>query len=324
MTTESPSGATPTAAGERPLEVRIAEACNREPMPDTTPEAVLERLQAEVPELSIRHATVRTGWHRLGGIVDADYRPVARNIEHWAEDVSGGDLDLLMDQCAEIHGFVTKLEGATHYLTAATGECAADFIQIEIEGLQEVIDRPLWDPDWMPDDIADFCDPLDFPHLEPEPIGPPRLLLRRLVRVRELIAAGDAGKKIERFLADWDRSSAGESARFCDHWILGIREYQDTQGDGRLTAQPVALFNGEEGELPDEEVARGSVLANLIHAFDRRCGYHFAWYFHMLTRRRVSYQLAESVHSDLMGAFDYLPAKDIRVLRDWYDEPYSV
>ena len=41
-------------------------------------------------------------------------------------------------------------------------------------------------------------------------------------------------------------------------------------------------------------------------------------------RSGVSYQLAESVHADLMGAFDYLPAKDLAVLRDWYNAPYSV
>ena len=65
-------------------------------------------------------------------------------------------------------------------------------------------------------------------------------------------------------------------------------------------------------------------LANLIHGFDRHMGYHFAWYFHMLTLRRVSYKLAEAVHADQMGAFDYLPARDLTLLREWYDAPYSL
>jgi hypothetical protein len=80
----------------------------------------------------------------------------------------------------------------------------------------------------------------------------------------------------------------------------------------------------DETGLSDEEIGRGAALANLIHGFDRHRGYHFAWYFHMLTQRRVSHKLAEAVHADLMGAFDYLPPKDIGVLRDWYDAPYSV
>jgi len=38
----------------------------------------------------------------------------------------------------------------------------------------------------------------------------------------------------------------------------------------------------------------------------------------MLTRRLVSHRLAEAVHADQMGAFDYLPARDLAVLRDWH------
>lgn len=177
----------------------------------------------------------------------------------------------------------------------------------------------------MPDDLEEFIDPLDFPRLEPEPIGAPRLVFRRLVRVADLLDSDDASENIKRFLNDWNRSSAGESARFCDHWCLSIREYQDTQGDGHLSAKPVRLpWSGEAPALPDEVVARGAALANLIHDYDRHQGYHFAWYFHMLTQSRVSYRLAEAVHADLMGAFDYLPARDIAVLRDWYDAPYGV
>jgi hypothetical protein len=321
--TETLTAETQGPCGARLLEVRIAQACALGPVP-ATPDALVANLQAQVPELDLAYATARTGWHRLGGVVDADYRPLARDIEVWAEQVADGDLDRLLDHCTELHGFATRLEGRTHYLTAVTGERAADFIQIEIEELQEVIHRPLWTPDWLPDDLTDFCDPLEFPRLEPELIGPPRLLVRRLVRVPELLASADAGPRIKRFFADWDRSSAGESACFCERWILSIREYQDASRAGRMSAKPIAILSGEEGELPDEAVGRGAILANLIHAFDRRCGYHFAWYFHMLTRRRVSYQLAESVHADLMGAFDYLPAKDLAVLRDWHKEPYSL
>ena len=312
-----------SGAADIPLAVRIADGCNGRAV-SMSPDDILAALQAQAPELELRYAMVRSGWHRLGGVVDANYRPLARHIGEWAQAQSEGDLARLMDKCADIRGFVTRLEGRTHYLTAVTGERAQDFVQIEIEQVQEVIERPLWDPDWLPDDLEEFIDPMGFPRLEPEPVAPPRLLFRRLVPVAELLSSGDAGRNLVRFLSDWDRSSAGESARFCDHWVLSIREYRDTQGDGHLSAKPIALPRGESLELPDEVVARGAKLANLIHGFDRRTGYHFAWYFHMLTRRRVSHQLAEAVHADLMGAFDYLPARDIAVLRDWYDVPYSV
>ena len=310
-------------AGEVPLQVRIAAACDEE-LTSVSPDAILARLQKQAPELQLRHAIARTGWHRLGGVVDARYRRVSRHIGEWAEQQFNGDMATLMDKCAGIHGFVTRLEGCTHYITAATGERAQDFLQIEVEQLQEVIERPLWDPDWMPDDLEDFVDPLDFPHLEPEPVGLPRLLFRRVVNVADFLDSEGASNNIKRFLTDWDRSSAGESARFCDYWCLGIREYQNSQGDSRMSAKPVPLPGGEVLDLPDEVVGRGATLANLIHGFDRHRGHLFAWYFHMLTQRRVSYQLAEAVHADLMGAFDYLSARDIAVLRDWHNDPYSV
>ena len=153
----------------------------------------------------------RGGWHRVGGVVDTEYRRVALHIGAWVAEQYDGDLGQLMDKCGEIRGFATRLEGCTHYITAATGERAQDFVQIEIEALQEVLERPLWDPDWMPDDL-----PLDFPRVEPEPIGPPRLLFRRLVRVADFMDSSDASANLKRFLSDWDRSSVGESARFSD------------------------------------------------------------------------------------------------------------
>ncbi len=305
------------------IQSRIANACNRE-LTSVSPPAILARLQEQVPELVLRHAMTRTGWHRLGGVVDADYRPVVQHIDTWAQEQSGGDLERLMDKCAASSGFVTRLEGRTHYLTAVTGERARDYIQIEVEQVQEVIERPLWTPDWTPEDLEDFIDPLDFPRLASEPVAPPRLLFRRLVQVADFIDSEDASANIRRFLGDWDRSSASESTCFCDHWILGIRDYRDTQGDDRLSAKPILLANGEIPNLPAEIVTRGADLANLIHGFDRRIGYHFAWYFHMLTRRQVSHELATAVHADLMGDFDYLPAWDSAVLQDWCDAPYSV
>ncbi len=333
----APSMAPFAAASDRPLEVRLAEACMRSPI-DLSPAGIVAALQGQAPGTLLRYGMARAGWHRLGGVVDQDLRPVARHLREWAEAQGGEDVDFLLKRCAELEaargGFVTRLEGCTHYITALTGERARDFIQIEIEQVQEVVERRLWDPERLPDDLEDFIDPADFTRLAPRPVGPPRLLFRRLLRVSEFVASEDAGGNLKRFLADWDRSSAGEGTRFADHWILSVQEYRDTQGDGRLTAKPVPLPGADRAELPDEimgpaatetggRIPRGAALANLIHGFDRQLGYHFAWFFHMLSRRRVSYRLAEAVHADLMGAFDYLPARDIAVLRDWHDAPYS-
>ncbi|EGV30148.1 hypothetical protein ThidrDRAFT_2898 [Thiorhodococcus drewsii AZ1] len=305
------------------LDLKVAEICRSVEVTDGIA-PLIEAIQAVLPDLSVRHAMTRSGWHRLGGVVDLDGNRIAHNITEWAEAESEGDIDELMFKLSDVQYFATRLNGQTHYLVAQTGPRARDYIQIEIEQLQEVLDRCISDPDWFPDSIADFVDPVDFPRLEPEPVGSPRLLFRRLVRVSDLMDSQDAGSHLMRFLDEWDRSSAAESEGFCRHWVLSIREYQDRDGDGHLTAKPVPVVANPLPVLSDSQVARGSGLANQIHGFDREAGYPFAWYFHMLTNRKVSHKLAEAVHADLMGAYDYLPARDLKVLRDWYQDPYGL
>ncbi|HYN77205.1 MAG TPA: hypothetical protein VES73_05370 [Lamprocystis sp. (in: g-proteobacteria)] len=304
------------------LAVRVAEACARLPA-GADLAALVAAIQTIRPDEEVRHAMTRGGWHRLGGIVDLDGRRIADHISEWAQSTSGGDIDDLMVKVSELRYFATRINGQTHYLVVPTGPVARDFIQIEVEEVQEVLDRCLTDPDWFPDSIAEFVDPLDFPRLEPEPVGAARMVFRRLVRVDQLMDSTDSGPRLRRFLDDWDRSSAGETSTFCEHWVLSIREYRDQDGDDHLSAKPVPIATGEPPSLPDAEIARGAKLANQIHGFDRVLGYPFAWYFYMLTNPKVSHKLAEAVHADLIGAYAYLPVRDLKVLRDWYNQPYG-
>jgi hypothetical protein len=230
----------------------------------------------------------------------------------------------LLFKLSTVQYFATRLNGQTHYLVAHTGPAAADSIQIEVEEVQEVLERCITDSDWFPDSIEEFVDPLDYPRLEPEPVGPPRLLFRRLVQIGDLLASQDVSRQVRRFLEDWDRSSAGEAACFSDHWVLSLREYRDRDGEGRLTAKPVPTFAGIIPAVPSDLAVRGAELANLIHGLDRQIGYPFAWFFHMLTDKHISHHLPEAVHADLMGAYAYLAARDLKVLRDWYEQPYGV
>jgi len=304
-------------------DLNVAQACAALPEGADLP-ALIAAIEGVLPGLEVRHVLTRGGWHRLGGVVDLDGRRIARHIETWAEAESQGDIETWLCKLAELRYFATRLNGQTHYLVACTGPAAADYIQIEIEEIQEVLERCITDPDWFPDSIAEFVDPLDFPRLDPEPVGVPRLLFRRLVQVSDLLRSPDASVALRRFLDDWDRSSAGECAAFSDHWVLSLREYQDRDGEGRLTAKPASTLSDPIPAVPDNLTARGAELANLIHGLDRRIGYPFAWFFQMLTDKRISHRLADAVHADLMGAYAYLPARDLKVLRDWYDRPYGV
>lgn len=312
----------PDAAQAQGLDLRVAQACAALPE-GATPEDLTAAIQAVLPDLEVRHVLSRGGWHRLGGVVDINGERIARHIGEWAEAEADGDVENLLAKLSGLVYFATRLNGQAHYLVARTGPAAADYLQIEIEALEEVLDHCITDPDWCPDSIGEFVDPLDFPRLEPEPAGPPRLVFRRLVQVGDLTRAPDASLKVRRFLDDWDRSSAGESACFSDHWVLSLREYQDRDGEGHLTAKPVSTFAGEAPAVSSDLEARGADLASLIHGLDRQIGYPFAWFFHMLTDKRISHRLAEAVHADLMGAYAYLPARDLKVLRDWYAHPYG-
>ena len=285
-------------------------------------------LQALIPGSEVKRVLTRGNWYRLGGVVNAGYERVTDNIAHWAERESGGDVDELIYRYMDKGYFATRYAGKTHYFTIPGGDAAGDFTQLEIEELQEVLDRPLIDRDWFPDSLEEFLDPLDYPRLEPEAIGRPRFVFRRITPVASLLddvqRMNRTSGKLERLFQDWDESSATEGEHFCRHWVLALRQYMDSDGVCRFTARPVSTFAGELPALPAGESLQGVELARAIHDYDRRIGYPFAWYFTMLCRKADNYTLAEAVLRDLMGAYDYLPARDLRVLRRWVERPCGV
>lgn len=70
------------------------------------------------PDADFQCVLSRGGWHRPGGVVDADYQSVSDNIMQWAETVSGGDVDTLIADYQESGYFATRMAGKTHYFTA--------------------------------------------------------------------------------------------------------------------------------------------------------------------------------------------------------------
>ena len=289
------------------------------------PEALPDVLSTIMPGFEL--VMTRGHWYRLGGVVDGDYQRVSDSIAKWAEEASDGDIDELIATHMDSGYFATRLSGRTHYLTAPCGEGAADFVQLEVEQLQEVLDRPLVDRDWYPDSMEEFVDPIDYPRLEPEPIGKPMFRFRRVTWIDNLLnddGAPDRGQRdLRRFFADWDASSAHE-AGFCRHWVLALREYTDRDGSVRLSAKPLSTFAEELPQLPSGESLSGANLANALHAYDREMGFPFAWFFMMLSHKASNYTLADAVLRDQIGAYDYLPARDLKVLRDWEVRPYAV
>lgn len=305
----------------------VAGLCAFTPVkPDHRP--LLHNLAKVLPELEFSLVLTRGGWHRVGGLLSADGARITHDLREWIEQECGGDVDVLSANYVHEGCIVTHLHGKTHYLVARTGDAPEAFIQLEIEELHEAVDHTLFEDSVMPDDIDDLIDPAGVTRLKQEPVGDARYIFRRMTDIADYINSMEKirGKwpSIKRFMQDWARSSASESGAFSDCWVFGLHAYSDEYGEPVIQAQPVSTHSGAIPRLEKSEITRGSKLANMIHGFDRDMGYPMAWYFYMLSHSAVPYQLAEAIHRDQMGAYDYLPPKDLKVLIDWYNKPYSV
>ncbi len=317
-----------TAASNPPDPLQLNAACESA-SPNTGESGLIAALQPLFPGLRIRHALTRGGWHRLGGVVDGEHRPVASNIRQWAEQESAGDIDQLVAKYLDAGYFATHIEGKTHFLVASAGEAPEAFMQIEVEELQEEVERILIDADWQPDDIEEFLDPLDYPLLEPEPVDEPHYLFRRLFDIQALIASFDPRdaesepSKYRRFLYEWTRSSAGQSA-FCEHWVFAVQETLDSDGDTAYTAKPISTHPEGPAEAKALQGLTGTELAKGIQRFDKILGYPMAWYFFLVTHSAISHDLASRIHQDHQGEYAYLAKKDLDLLENWLDHPYAL
>lgn len=307
----------------------LAEACVQIPVAQG-PAGLTRELARIAPQYDFREVLARGGWYRLGGVVDAQGRHIADDLEHWAqEELANHDDDLAAVAAAhaDIHLRATRLTGKTHYWVARTGNGAADFLQIEIEELQEVACHPLFPDGAVPATLEDLVDPRDAcPGSQPA-LGMPFYTLRRVTDIADFLAGMRAQKPepqpAHRFVADWERSSAGHASDFSNHWVYAVREHLDRYRQPIRSASPVAALNGAPPRFEGAHGARGLALAAALQQFDKQLGYPMAWFFHMLTTRSVPHAVATVVVEDVQGGFNYLPDRDVRVVRDWLHRPYG-
>lgn len=308
------------------LSQRLTEVCTLS-LPDSNHEALLANICQAIPEKNFHLSLSRDGWHRLGGVFDNYGERVAYKLEDWYQ-AQGLDLFDLVEKYQDSGYQVSTLNGTTHYFTACTGNEPGQFIQLEIEEITEVVDRNLIEPSHIPDTVDELLEPDDFPKLEPARIIRHYYRFRRITDIEDFIARmGEDSEHIlpvHRWFTDWIHSSASEKSVFCEQWVMALREYTDGYGEPRMEAKPISASPGELDELDPDITMRGSKLANAIHAFDRQAGYPMAWYFYMLTRKKVSPRIAEAIHNDLQGAYAYLAPRDVIILNQWIADPYSV
>ncbi len=308
----------------------ITECCKKI-VPDKNDAVLLAKLQSLIPDYPVRLALTSDEWYRLGGVVDPEGNRIAKDLVEWAERTyieCGQNLQTLIDHTLEQKLIATKQTGRTLYFVVQTGEKAEDFTLIEIDKTHEVSDRMLVDENSPPEDLEEFIDPLQRFCIDSFCFGHSRYTYRRKTDVAifmEVINERHPNEHpVQRFMDDWNRSSAGQEKHLSQSWI--IRPYRHT---GRFGEQIVnaEIINIETTNLPNlEDFAgkKGNALSNILTRFDRQAGYPFAWFFYMLKGKMVSTDSAEAVFRDISGDFSYLSPRDEAVLRDWIASPYNV
>ncbi len=309
----------------------LTEACGRIE-PTAGAEALRRCIQDALRPLEVRRLSIDDEWYRLGGVVTADGDRVAESLYEWADAESGGDALELLARYGDAGYCATAISGRTHYFIAAQGPGPLEFLQVEVDEIQEVVERPLFDPDRIPDTLEDVIDPLGGVRLPPRPLAPPRYVFRRAVdwsgRFGELTSEFTGDPRFRRFLEEWERSSASvHGARFCDHWALTVVPYLDSLGDHKQEVRPLtpdAHLVADFVRTP--EFSNGPALAARMRRIDHAAGYDMAWYFLMLTRNYLPYEAVGRLRAAFAGSggVAYLPARDLDVLAHWIEEPYHL
>lgn len=307
----------------------VVEAAVRAPV-SAGPAALVKELAKAAPDWHFRHVFERGGWYRLGGVVTPAGERVADNLEAWAEaalEERNGDFGHLYDDLADQELYATRIVGRTHYLVATVGEGPADFLQLEIEDLQEVRGHRLCGSEAVPASLEELIDPRQE-GVQAQPIGLPHYAFRRLTHVgaflQRMLAQRPEPAPVHRLLDDWQATSAGQASAFCNHWVLALREHLDRYQQPIFRAQPIATRAGDPPVFGAASGTRGLQLQAALQAFDREAGYPLAWYFHMLTTKAVPHWVAQAVVEDSMAGFAYLPQRDGDVVRNWLHRPYAV
>ena len=309
---------------------QIGELC-KHLIPGKDDLSLLNKIQTLIPDYTLRLARTSDEWYRIGGVVAGDGTRISNDLIEWVERTfleCGQNLQTLIDHTLEQKLIATRQVGRTLYFVIETGSNAEDFILLQIDKTQEVSDRLLINEESLPEDLEDIIDPLTPATIESYNFGHSRYQYRRKTDIKlfmETLNQHHAGERhpVQRFLDDWNRSSAGKHV-FSRDWI--IRPYQHT---GRYGEQIInaEVINTQSQPLPHLEHLvgkHGNVLNTLLTRFDRHAGYPFAWFFYMVKGKLVSPHNGEAVYHDISGDFAYLPERDETVLRDWIASPYNV
>lgn len=309
---------------------QLAKIC-KTTLPTPQDEVLLKKIQELIPDYPVRLAKKGDEWYRLGGVVDMNGTRIANDLVEWTERTfieCGKNLQTLIEHSREQQFIATRQTGNTLYFVIQTGSKAEQFIQLDIDKTHEISDRLLINDRQPPEDLEEFIDPLEPECIESFCIGTARYQYRRKTDVAvfmdEINKYHIDEHPVQRFMDDWNRSTAGQQAILCEDWI--VRPFRHV---GRFNEQiiNIELINTQSKNIPrldDSAGKKGVALQALLTRFDRQAGYPFAWFFYLLKGKLVTPQTGTAVFKDISGDFSYLPDRDIAILKDWINTPYSV
>ncbi len=271
-------------------------------------------------DISLAHT--KNEWYRVGGLIDGQGNKVADQLRAWVEAQDVDDVLGLYELYGDENLLVTRIVGKTMYFVIPVGDDPLNYIQLEVDEIKEVVDRHLFDDENLADDFEDLIDPMEYQRAVPKQIALPHYSFRNARHMYDVKNTMLADTPFKRFYEEWKASSAMDMGHFSDFWVLNFAKHKGAFGEVRTDIKPVSRQKEKAPEVDITKLERGQPLARIIHGFDRSIGYPMAWYFFMLTSQKNFHKLAETVHDDLMGAYAYLPAKDLKILKSWIADPY--
>ena len=293
--------------------------------------ALLAAMGQVLPSVAFRHVHSLGGWHRVGGVLGADGNSLGRDLEAWVDAElarCGDDFAQFVDRYADAGLLVTRHTGRTHYFTAPYGPAAEDFWQLEVEELQEVLDRKLIDPEQPADDRQELVEPIHRAKVDAHPVGSPRYHFVRLVDIRQVLARQgapvDGVSPLARFMSEWSESRAADRGHFCEHWLITGLDHYDPSATKPFTAIPMSVHSHALKPFQWDLNKTGVDLGNQVRDFDRAASYPCAWYFHCVASDLVPATLTVAIKNDMDSGFDYLAEKDICLLKTLMANPYRI
>lgn len=283
------------------------------------------------PDCPFRHVLTKGGWYRMGGVLGADGSPLGEDLEAWVDaELSrcGDDFKQFVNHYVEAGVLVTRHTGRTHYFVAPYGPAPGDFLQLEVDELQEVLDRRLIDAQHPPVDRQELVEPIDPARVEAQPVGSLRYQSARLVDIGQVLIAQDPSSAgilpLVRFMAEWSESRAADRGHFCEHWLIIGLAFGDHEAGTPFSAYPMSVHTRTLKPFQWDITSVGPALGDQIRDFDRAAGYPGAWYFHLIASRLVPSTLATALKRDLGSGYHYLAQKDLGLLEKLAADPYRV